>query len=84
MLNENLKKQCSEAFKLSNCDINKFSILLQKGVYESMDDWKKPNETSLPKKEDFYSNLKKLFWKIYIWKTLTIQFTTHPKKFYRL
>ena len=34
--------------------------MLQKGVYpyEYMDDWEKFNETSLPEKEDFYSNLK--------------------------
>ena len=33
--------------------------MLQKGVYpyEYMDDWEKFNETSLPEKEDFYSNL---------------------------
>ena len=33
--------------------------MLGKGFYpyEYMDDWKKPNETSLPEKEDFYSHL---------------------------
>ena len=43
----------------SNHDINKFILLLQKGVYphEYMDDWKKINKTSLPEKEDFYSHL---------------------------
>ena len=32
---------------------------MPKGVcpYEYMDDWKKFNETSLPEKEDFYSQL---------------------------
>ena len=37
--------------------MNKFSLLLQKGVYpyEYMDDWQKFNETFLPEKEDFYS-----------------------------
>ena len=36
-----------------------FILLLQKGVYpyEYMDEWKKINKTSLPKKEDFYSHL---------------------------
>ena len=34
-------------------------MLLRKSVYpyEYMDSWKKFNETSLPSKEDFYSNL---------------------------
>ena len=33
--------------------------MLRKGVYpqEYMDDWEKINETALPKKEEFYSNL---------------------------
>ena len=46
-------------FKLSNNDINKFLLLLRKGVYpyEYMDDWEKFNETTLPEKEEFYSNL---------------------------
>ena len=34
-------------------------MLLRKGVYpyEYMDDWEKFNETTLPEKEEFYSNL---------------------------
>ena len=32
-------------------------LLLGKGPYEYMDEWKKFNETSLSEKEDFYSNL---------------------------
>ena len=34
-------------------------MLLRKGVnpYEYMDDWEKFNETALPEKEEFYSNL---------------------------
>ena len=36
-----------------------FNLLLSKGVYpyEYMKDWQKFNETSLPEKEDFYSDL---------------------------
>ena len=37
----------------------KFIFLQRKGVYsyEYMNDWEKFNETSLPEKEGFYSNL---------------------------
>ena len=46
-------------FKFSNNDINKFIFLSRKGVYayEYMDDWEKFNETTLPEKEKFHSNL---------------------------
>ena len=42
-----------------NGDLNKFILLLRKGVfpYEYMDSWERFNETSLPDKESFYSNL---------------------------
>ena len=42
-----------------NSDISKFVLLLRKGVYpyEYMHDLGKFNETSLPRKEDFYSQL---------------------------
>ena len=42
----------------SEC-ISKFILLLRKGVYpyEYMDNWERFNETSLPSKESFYSNL---------------------------
>ena len=40
-------------------DINKFIFLLRKGVYpyEYINEWEKFNKTSLPEKEEFYSNL---------------------------
>ena len=43
----------------SENDINKFILLLRKGVYpyEYMDDWEKFNETTLSEKEEFYCNL---------------------------
>ena len=46
-------------FKFSNNDINKFILLLRKGVclYEYMYVLEKFNETTLPEKEDFHSNL---------------------------
>ena len=58
-LNEKWKKRFKNTFKLSDNDINKFILLLRNGVYPSeyMDDWLKFNETTLPEKEVFYSNL---------------------------
>ena len=40
--------------------LNKFILLLRKSVcpYEYMDNWQRFDETLLPDKEDFYSNLK--------------------------
>ena len=48
---------CTNSF--CNNDLNKFILLLRKGVYpyEYMDNWERFNETSLPSKESFYSNL---------------------------
>ena len=45
--------------KFCNGDLNKFVILLRKGVYpyEYMDSWEKINETSVPAKKDFDSEL---------------------------
>ena len=46
-------------YKFCNNDINKFILLLKKNVYsyEYMDSWEIFDETSLPDKKDFYSNL---------------------------
>ena len=45
--------------KFCNGNLNKFVLLLRKGVYpyEYMDSWEKFNETSLPPKKSFYSEL---------------------------
>ena len=58
-IDKELKKRFKNTFKFSDNDINKFILLLRKGVYpyEYMDDWEKFNETKLPEKEEFYSNL---------------------------
>ena len=47
-----------QGHKFSNNDINKFILLLWKGVcpYEYMDEWEKLNETTLLENE-FYNNL---------------------------
>ena len=57
-VNELLKK-FSSIYQFCKGDLNKFVLLLRKGVYsyECMDSWEKFDETSLPYKEDFYSNL---------------------------
>ena len=54
-----LKKKFANTYQFCDGDINKFCLMLRKGVYpqEYMDSWKKFDETSLPKKEDFYSKL---------------------------
>ena len=46
-------------YKFCNGNLNKFVMLLRKGVYpyEYMDSWERFNETSLPPKKDFYSEL---------------------------
>ena len=66
--NKELIKRFASTYEFCNNDttgsssserINKFVLLLRKGVYlyEYMDAWEKLNEISLPSKEDFYSNL---------------------------
>ena len=54
---EELKKKFKNKFKFPNNDINKFILLLRKGVYPHVyiDDWEKFNEGTLPEKEEFYS-----------------------------
>ena len=54
-----LIKKLKNMYSFCNNDLNKFILLLRKGVYpcEYMDNWERFNETSLPSKESFYSNL---------------------------
>ena len=56
---ERLIKKFPSAYQFCNGNLNKFVLLLRKGVYpyEYMDSWEKFNETVLPPKKDFYSNL---------------------------
>ena len=58
--NKGLIKRFVSTYEFCNKNLNKFVLLLRKGVYpyEYMDNWKRFNETSLPNKESFYSNLK--------------------------
>ena len=57
--NKELIKRFASMYEFCNKDLNKFILLLRKGVYlyEYMDNWERFNETSLPTKESFYSNL---------------------------
>ena len=57
--NDALIKRFYNTYQLSKNDINKFKLLLRKGVYpyEYMDSWKIFNEIELPSKDKFYSTL---------------------------
>ena len=54
-----LIKRFANTYEFCNGDINKFILLLRKGVYpyEYMDGWERFNETPLPDKKAFYSQL---------------------------
>ena len=58
-IDEELKKRFKNTFQFFNSVINKFVLLLRNGVYpyEKINDWEKFNETTLSKKEEFYSSL---------------------------
>ena len=57
--NKELIKKFKNTYTFCNNDLNKFILLLRKGVYpyEYIDSWEIFSETPLPSKEDFYSNL---------------------------
>ena len=57
--NKELINRFSKIYKFCKKDINKFVLLLRKGVYpyEYMNSWERFDETSLPNKEDFYKYL---------------------------
>ena len=56
--NKELLERFSNTYEFCGNDLNKFLILLRKGVYpyEYMDGWNKFNEKVLPSKESFYSS----------------------------
>ena len=58
-INKELVERFANTYKFCNNDINKFIMLLRKGVYpyEYMDGWNKFNEKLIPSKELFYNNL---------------------------
>ena len=57
--NKELIQRFANTYEFCNGDLNKFILLLRKGVYlyEYMDSWQRFDETSLSDKEAFYSNL---------------------------
>ena len=70
-LDEKFKKRFKNPFKLPNNDINKFFLLLRKGIYlcQYMDSWQRFDKKSLPDKKPFYSELYK---KILVMKTISM------------
>ena len=50
-----LSQKFPNTYRFCNRDLNKFSLLLRKGVYsyEYMDSWERFNETKVPPKEFF-------------------------------
>ena len=57
--NKELIERFASTYEFCNKDLNKFILLLRKGVYpyKCMDNWERFNGTSLTNKESFYSNL---------------------------
>ena len=57
--NKELIQRFANIYEFCNGDLNKFILLLRKGIYpyEYKDSWERFNETSLPDKKSFYSNL---------------------------
>ena len=54
---EYLSKIFKNTYQFCNGDINISCIMLWKSLYEYMGGWQKFNETSLPTKKEFHSNL---------------------------
>ena len=54
-----LKEEFPNTYRFCNKDLNKFILLLRKGVYpyEYMDSWERFDETELPQLSSFYSEL---------------------------
>ena len=57
--NKELLERFANTYKFCDNDLNKFIMLLRKGVYpyEYIDEWDNFNQKIIPSKESFYSNL---------------------------
>ena len=57
--NKELIKRFASTYEFCNKNLNKFILLLRKGVYpyEYINNWERFDETLLPNKKSFYSNL---------------------------
>ena len=57
--NKELIKRFASTYEFCNGNLNKFILLLRKGIYpyEYTDNWERFDAISLPNKESFYSNL---------------------------
>ena len=57
--NKELIKRFVNTYNFCDNDLNKFVLLLRKGVYpyEYVDNWERFDETSLPDKESFSNSL---------------------------
>ena len=57
--NKELMKRLANTYNFCDNDLNKFILLLRKGVYayEYMDNWERFDETSLPNKDSIYCSL---------------------------
>ena len=58
LANESIKN-FPTLYKFCNGDLNKFFLLLRRGIYpyEHIDSWKRFDENTIPPKEAFYSKL---------------------------
>ena len=73
-----LNKKFPNTYRFCNEDVNKFVLLLRKGVYpyEYINSWEKLNETSLPDKESFCSELNK--------EGITDEYYAHAQKVWKV
>ena len=58
-IDEELKERFKDTFDFSNNGVNKFILLLRKGVYpyEYMNDWETFNKTTLPEKHELHNGI---------------------------
>ena len=78
-----LKEKFPGIYQFCNGDLNKFVLLLRKGVYpcEYVDSWKKIDENTLPPKKDFCSKVHRIIqFKQKAWLNVYINMNTELRK----